>query len=215
MLPKHLVSLSILPRIQRVATLEQRYAEAANYVLLLLSLSYENVKDQICISPVPRLLPLFFLFLSFSPISNQTSLTQFFAPIRQTLTYRSSNVIFACTLFLSFFSPLPSLVHFYRSTEYGRITERARIYNNLITFPPCRYRDNNYALMARGWNDIMHPLKARKRHCFDASVSHQRLISKSVPAIHPIHRTDFDNITILVPTFRNRKRIPRCFRARI
>ena len=87
------------------------------------------------------------------------------ASIRQALTYRSSNAIFA-----SFFPPplVPSFLSFPRIwTNHG-----TRTYNNLITFPPCRYRDNNYALMARGWNDIMHPLKARKRHCFDASVSH-------------------------------------------
>lgn len=120
-----------------------------------------------CPSSPPSLFSLSFFLSYFKP-----NLVDPIFRAYQTDAYVSLFERDLCMHPFSFFSPLPSLVYFYRSAEYGRITERARIYNNLITFPPCRYRDNNYALMARGWNDIMHPLKARKRHCFDASVSH-------------------------------------------
>ena len=158
MLPKHLVSLCISREssaLRHWSSVMQRQPitfyscflfrmkmSKIRYVSLRPSLSYSHLKPNLVDPNFPKL-----------------------ASIRQALTYRSSNAIFA-----SFFPPplAPSFLSFPRIwTNHG-----TRTYNNLITFPPCRYRDNNYALMARGWNDIMHPLKARKRHCFDASVSH-------------------------------------------
>lgn len=146
-----------------------RYVSLRSLSLLPLSLSF--------------FLSSFLLFFSSPiPILNQTSSTQIFPSSIRRGALRFAYVIFVCPsfLFLFFFS---SLVRIFVSFFQGRgprsfvfvaewTNHGTRTYNNLITFPPCRYRDNNYALMARGWNDIMHPLKARKRHCFDASVSH-------------------------------------------
>lgn len=189
MLPKHLSFLSIAVNLARcdigVALCR------GSQLRLLLSLSYENVKDQICISPFSLSPPSVSFFLSFffssflllsyshlKPNLVDPNFPKLYQTRRFTFRLRDLRLPFFSLPF--FFS---SLVRIFVSFFQGRgprsfvfvaewTNHGTRTYNNLITFPPCRYRDNNYALMARGWNDIMHPLKARKRHCFDASVSH-------------------------------------------